>query len=156
MNIAVRLLIALLCCSLAGALGWQLSRPATLAGHAAPTEAGEPPEQKALSSLDDDDTLSRRISAADPFGLTRNAPLTARPGAAAASAGGDLITWRLGALVVRGSERYLVLTAAGQKPLKLNVGDKLPDGDKVKAIEPNHAVIQGARGKTRTIYLTEP
>ncbi|WP_269631616.1 hypothetical protein [Pelomonas sp. BJYL3] len=156
MNIALRILIALLCCSLAGALGWQLGRPAALAGRAAPAEAGEALEQKVLGSLDDDDTLSRRISAADPFGLTRNAPLAAQPGAAAASAGGDLITWRLGALVVRGPERYLVLTAAGQKPLKLNVGDKLPDGDKVKAIEPTHAVIQGARGKTRTIYLTEP
>ncbi len=155
MNSAARLLMALLCWALAGALGWHFSRPAVLAGRSAPSDTSAPPSQTTLSSLDDDDTLSRQIASADPFGLSRKTAIAALPGAAA-SASTDTIAWRLGALVVRDKERYLVLTAAGQPPLKLNVGDKLPDGDKVKAIEPTHAVIQGARGKTRTIYLTEP
>lgn len=155
MNSAARLLMALLGWGLAGALGWHFSQPALLAGRNAPSDTGAPPSQTALSSLDDDDALARRIASTDPFGLARKTAIAAAPGVAA-SASTDTIAWRLGALVVRDKERYLVLTAVGQTPQKLNVGDKLPDGDKVKAIEPTHAVIQGARGKTRTIYLTEP
>lgn len=155
MNSTARLLVAILCCSLAGILSWHFSRPALLSGRPAPTDAQAPVAQTMLSTLDDDDTLSQRIAAADPFGLSRKVPIAALP-STAASAGTDTISWRLGALVVRDGERYLVLTAAGQAPLKLNEGDALPDGNKVKAIESTHVVIQGARGKTRTIYLTEP
>ena len=68
-------------------------------------------------------TMASSVAAADPMGLTR-APAAAADGLGAAAApGADSIVWRLAALVVRGDERYAVLTAKGQTPLRLRVGE---------------------------------
>lgn len=156
MMLALRLILAALVCSLAGAAGWWLHQPVPLAGIPPAQDEASLPGNSLSSAGSDDDSLSKRITAADPFGLSRNTPLSPAAAGTAAAPGSELITWRFGALVVRGNERYLLLTAPGQAPLRVAEGEKLPDGEKIKSIQADHAVIQGVRGRTRTIYLTEP
>jgi hypothetical protein len=48
------------------------------------------------------------------------------------------------------------MTASGLAPLRLGVGDSLPDGGRVKAIHANRIEIRSPRGRPRTLYLTEP
>jgi hypothetical protein len=99
--------------------------------------------------------MASSIAATDPMGLAR-----ARPPAPAAGTkpapGADSVAWRLAALVVRGNERFAVLTAKGEPPLRLRVGEALPDGDRIKAIHANRIEIRSPRGRPRTLYLNEP
>lgn len=155
MTIWIRFTVAVGACLLAGVLGWWWQRPASAAGSPPAAQAPRLPDTASASPGTSDDALAKQVSAMDPFGLARTtalAPGTAGPAASATEA----ITWHFAALVVRGKERYLVMTAANQTPQKLNVGERLPDGSRIKAIEPDHAVIQGTRGRTSKIYLTEP
>ncbi|TDP71421.1 hypothetical protein [Roseateles toxinivorans] len=153
MNIWIRAAVALIACALAGTIGWWVQRPPASVQAATPLNQPrlEPPARG--SAAVHDENMSKRVASRDPFGLARTVPLNA---AAAVTTSGNAIVWRFAALVVRGNERYLLMTAADQMPLKVGVGEKLPDGSRVKAIKADHAEIQGPRGPTRKIYLTEP
>lgn len=154
MNLALRLAVALLCWAGAAAAGWWWHRPgeSPQAAGTAVAAAGKAAVENAAPSPK---AMASRVAAVDPMGLNR-APIAAPGTAATAPAGVDSITWRLAALVVRGAERYAVMTASGQTPLRLRAGEGLPDGDRIKAIHANRIDIQSPRGRLRTLYLIEP
>ncbi|MEO5732843.1 MAG: hypothetical protein ABIN96_00025 [Rubrivivax sp.] len=138
----------------AAALGWwwQQQTPATVEGAGAANRA-------AASAAADTDAaspqeLARRIAAVDPLNLDRG-PL-GPDGAPAPAVTEPPVLWRLSALVVRGSDRYALLTATGHKPMELRKGDKLPDGDRILSISDTHLVVRSARGRSRTLYLIDP
>jgi hypothetical protein len=79
-----------------------------------------------------------------PAGLSN--PVAAAPG----------LSWRLSALVVRGADRYAVLTSGDAPPLTVKAGQVLPDGDRIKAVQVDRIEIQSPRGRLRTLYLIEP
>lgn len=153
MSIWIRTLIAAIACALSVGLGWWLQSPDA----AVPVAKPPPPPRLAGATIGSrqtgDDAVAKQIMSLDPFGLTRSSP---QQSTNAAAPGAEDIIWRYAALVVRGKERYLIMTAAGQAPLKLAKGERLPDGSRVKAIHANHVEIQGPRGRTSKIYLTEP
>ena len=154
MTPAVRIALALLCWLAAGIAGWWWHRPPltvpfagpAVANAAGPADHDGPPLAKDLAA---------RIAAADPMGLSR-APGAPVAGAPAAAPGTEATVWRLAALVVRGPERYAVLTSGAQPPLRLRAGEALPDGDRIKSIQANRIEIQSPRGRLRTLYLIEP
>lgn len=154
MNLAARISLALLCWAAAAAAGWWWHHPGD-----APKAASAPAVALDTSAAIDEpaspQAMAKRVAAVDPMGLTR-APSVAAVDAAASAPGSDSITWVLAALVVRGGERYAVMTASGLEPLRLGVGDNLPDGGRIKAIHANHIEIRSPRGRLRTLYLTEP
>ncbi len=154
MILAVRVAIALLCWAGAGAAGWWWHRPDD-APHAASTVAAMAPALAAQEAAASPQAMASSVAAADPMGLTR-VPTPAATGRAASAPGADGIVWRLAALVVRGDERYAVLTTKGETPLRLRVGETLPDGDRIKAIHANRVEVQSPRGRPRTLYLNEP
>ncbi len=154
MILAVRVAIALLCWAGAAAAGWWWHRPAD-APPAASAVSAVAPASAAQGAAPSPQAMASSVAAADPMGLTR-VPAAAATGGAAAAPGADSIVWRLAALVVRGNERYAVLTTQGEKPLRLRVGETLPDGDRIKAIHANRVEIQSPRGRPRTLYLNEP
>lgn len=152
-----RILAAITLWAAAAALGWWWQQPEAMPAAAPPSPAAS----EGLPSLpgrSTDDARARRVAAADPMGLGRMAAAAQQrtegtaPGAALAEA----VTWRVAALVVRGGERYAVLTATDQPPIRVAEGDRLPDGDRVKSIGSGRMQLQSPRGRLRTIYLTEP
>lgn len=154
MTIWIRAAIALLACALSGAVGWWVQRPDPLAQTALSLSPPRLELPRHAGGSSNDESTSKRVASQDPFGLSRSAPLNAA--AAGTTSVTGAIVWRFAALVVRGKERYLLMTANDQVPLKVAVGEKLPDGSRVKAIKADHAEIQGPRGPIRKIYLTEP
>lgn len=154
MNVAARVLLAMICWAVAAAAGWWWQRPgdapsAPPAAVAAAAVAARS-QQAPLAA-----TMAARVVAADPMGLTRSAGAAIGTAPVALPDAGS-ITWRVAALVVRGSERFAVMTADNQPPLRLGVGDSLPDGDRIRAIHANRIDIQSPRGRPRTLYLIEP
>jgi Type II secretion system protein C len=156
MNGMLRLALAACLWLAAAALGWWLQQPRA----AAPPVVTMPSPAATAATPDSETspgTMAARINAVDPMGLRSSmvsalaATLTAAAPAAPAQA-----SWRLAALVVRGPERYAVLTSGEQPALKLRVGELLPDGDRIKAVHANHIEIQSPRGRLRTLYLIEP
>jgi hypothetical protein len=99
--------------------------------------------------------MARRIAATDPMALSRLAAPAPDPRPANVLAM-ESATWRLAALGVRGKDSFAVLTAPGLPSLRLQVGDRLPDGDRIKAIHPNHIDVLSPRGRSRTLTLIEP
>lgn len=138
----------------AAAIGWwwQQQPPASVTG----AGAGNAVAARASANADSasPQELARRIAAVDPLSLDRG-PL-GPDGAPVTMVTEPAIAWRLSALVVRGADRFALLTAAAQKPLELRQGDKLPDGDRILAIFDTHLVVRGARGRSRTLYLIDP
>lgn len=154
MNNVVKIALALVCWCLAGATGWFWHRP-----QQAPAAASERPEalgpRADASGTPAPKAMAARIAEVDPLGLNRpqgNAA-TATAAAAAASAADS---WHVAALVVRGVDSYVVLTAIGQPPLRLKTGDTLPDGDRVQSIRSDAFVVRSPRGQVRTHFLIEP
>lgn len=151
----VRALVALAVWCAAAAAGWWWKQPplpakaARVSAAAAPSAASQP---RLLDTPDD--SQARLIASTDPLGLATPArPSASAPGAAASAA---MQVWSLAALIVRGPERYAVMTSPGQPPQKLIVGQTLPDGDKVHAIAPDHIELKSPRGRIRSLYLTQP
>ncbi|MDE2367957.1 MAG: hypothetical protein KGN16_03215 [Burkholderiales bacterium] len=157
MSRSARALLALACWTAAAAAGWWWHRPPALATPAVPVSANDvsPAPDPRLHSPQ---AMAARVAAADPLGLKSAAPATmGLPGTPGpGTAPGAESTWRLAALVVRDNESYAVLTSGSQVPLRLHVGDLLPDGDRIKSIQPGHIEIQSPRGLRRTLYLIEP
>lgn len=149
-----RIALALVCWAAAGAAGWWWHSSAERRG-AKPLAAVESQAPAAAREAAPPGRMAGDVEAADPMGLTWVKPET--PGAAAAAASAaEGIEWRLAALVVRDTERFAVLTATGQPPLRLRAGEKMPNGDRIKAIFANRVQVQSPHGRTRTLYLTEP
>jgi len=152
-----RLLSAVAVWLVTAALGWWWQQPPA-APTRTPAAAQTVDPLPTLPGGNTDDTLARRVAAADPMGLTRIADAAQQraegtgPGAMPA----DAVVWTLAALVVRGAERFAVLTAPAMPPMRVAQGGQLPDGDRIKQIAPDRIVLQSPRGKLRTIYLTEP
>ncbi len=154
MNRVLRIVLALACWIGAAAAGWWWHDP----GQATSAIAGPP----ALASVNAAEqtpptpaSMASRVAAADPMGLSR--ATTAAPNTTASGTpGSESITWRLSALVLRGTARYAVMTTIGQPPLQLRAGENLPDGDRIKAIYVDRIDIQSPRGRLRTLYLIEP
>ncbi len=151
-----RIVLAMLCWAAAGAAGWwwhpsadrKGAKPATVVE----TETGASARAAPAPAL-----LASQVETADPMGLVWARPETpGAPAGAASATAGEGIEWRLAALVVRDTERFAVLTASGQAPLRLRAGENLPNGDRIKAIFPNRIQVQSPHGRTRTLYLTEP
>lgn len=149
-----RIALAALCWAAALAAGWWWPASAERRG-AKPLALVETRAAAAPRATPPPAELASQVAAADPMGLTWAKPEAPGATAAAASAAEGL-EWRLAALVVRDTERYAVLTASGQTPLRLRAGEKLPNGDRIRAIYPNRIEIQSPRGRPRTLYLTEP
>lgn len=154
MNALARLATALLCWAAAAAAGWWWQHPGASA-QAAPTPSAAASARAAPQAAPEPQAQARRIAAVDPMGLNR-AELPAAGASPANAPGSDAIVWRLAALVVRDAERYAVLTAADQVPLRLRINDALPDGDRIKAIHANRIDIQSPRGRVRSLYMIEP
>lgn len=154
MNRVARVAIALACWIGAAAAGWWLHRPddTPRAARAVSTTASAPVAAEAALSPR---AMASSVAAADPLGLSRT-PTAAPAGGAPASAAADSISWNVAALVVRGKERYVVLTSSGQQPLRVSVGQALPDGQRVKSIHADRIEIQSTSGRRRTLYLIEP
>lgn len=154
MTLPMRLAIALLIWLGSAAAGWWWHRPGD-----APRTASAVSTTPLPVAIDNvaplPEAMANRVAAADPMGLNR-VPPGAPNGAVAAPPGVDNFVWRLAALVVRGAERYAVLTASGKPPLQLKVGETLPDGDRIKAIHADRIAIQSPRGRLRTLTLIEP
>jgi hypothetical protein len=156
MSLMLRGLLALALWAMVAALGWWWRLPNTSATpnkNAIETIMSQPaPAAPATGAA----AMAKRIMAVDPLTLSRPAPspLEAKPAAASALAEGQ--SWRLAALGVRGKDGFAVLTSAGQTPLRLVVGNLLPDGDRIKAIHADRIVLISPRGRARTLYLIEP
>lgn len=147
-------MLALACWMGAAAAGWWWHDP----GQATPASAVAPAVTSvnaAAHARPTPATMASRVAAADPMGLSR-ATIDAPSATATGKPGSESIIWRLSALVLRGAERYAVMTASGQPPLQLRPGDNLPDGDRIKAVHANRIDIQSPRGRLRTLYLIEP
>lgn len=151
-----RLAAALLIWVGLGAAGWWWHRPAPLAqGLAATARPPAPPMLRGMADLSSD-PLWTRLQTQDPFALQRAAPPPAPGTATAGTPGSDDIVWRFAALTENHGERQLLLTAAGQTPLLLKAGDKLPNGERIKSIDATSVLLQDAKGRKRTIQLIEP
>ena len=155
MNVASRMALALLVWLAAVAAGWWWHRPASTAVAAAPAAAASSVAAEELTPPAAP-AMAHRLIALDPMGLTRGPAAAGATGVPATTAAATAPSWRLAALVVRGGERYAVLTAADQPSLTLRPGQLLPDGDRIKSIEAEHIQIQSPRGRLRTLYLIEP
>jgi Type II secretion system protein C len=155
MNLAWRFLVALSLWVGAAVLGWWLRLPSRLP---VPSQAAA---EAILANADSGRTVTnaaataQRVIAADPWSLSGLAPrpTDSRP---ATTTGAETALWRLAALGLRGKVGFAVLTAPGQTPLRLAVGDALPDGDKIKSIHADRIEVLSPRGRTRTLYLIEP
>jgi len=158
-NAAARIALALLCWAAAAAAGWWLHRPPTLATAAAPPVPASASAGAATETASPQ-RLAGRIARADPMGFGRMPAPAGLPGlgltgSAGAAPAGE-VNWRLAAAVVRGQERYVVLTAAEQRPLQVKEGELLPDGDRVLKIDARSVQVRSPRGRLRTLYLSEP
>jgi hypothetical protein len=154
MSLAARIALALLCWAAAAAAGWWWHHPGD-APKAASTLTAAVDTSAAIDEPPSPQAMAKRVATVDPMGLTR-ASSAGAVGAAASAPGSDNVTWVLAALVVRGAERYAVMTASGLAPLRLGVGDNLPDGGRIRAIHANRIEIRSPRGRPRTLYLIEP
>lgn len=151
-----RLVAALLVWVGLGYLGWWWHRPAPLSQPAAVTAPlSAPPTLLGMADLSTD-PLWTRLQTADPFALQRANPAAATKTATGAGAPTEEITWRFAALIENHGHSQLLLTADGQRPLLLKVGDKLPNGERIKSIDAHGALLLDAKGHKRTILLIEP
>lgn len=149
----VRLTLVVLLWTGCAALGWWLHEPKTLVDKSSkPATQAAPRSPQVYTDLSKDPLWSQ-LSAQDPFGLKRDGPQAA---AAPQGAASDAIVWNFAALSVGRDQRSLVMTAAGQTPLLLKEGDKLPNGERIKSIHTNRVQLQDSRGRKRTIQLIEP
>jgi hypothetical protein len=155
MTWGLRALLALGLWAAAAGLGWWWRLPNTQPASTKPSAETVLTNAPAADPLLNAAAMAKRITAVDPLSLSRlaAAPPDLKP---ASTLSMESATWRLAALGVRGKESFAVLTAAGLPSLRLQVGDRLPDGDKIKAIHPNHIDVLSPRGRTRTLTLIEP
>jgi hypothetical protein len=155
MTLIWRILLALGVWTAAAGLGWWWRLPATQVVQPQPSTETVMASVSATDPLLNAAAMAKRITLVDPLSLSR---LTAPPAdlKPTSTIALESATWRLAALGVRGKESFAVLTAVGLPSLRLQVGDRLPDGDKIKAIHPNHIDVLSPRGRTRTLTLIEP
>jgi hypothetical protein len=139
----------------AALLGSRLGLPVKLQTAAKTGAEFTEPNRSAGDALGNANALAGRLVAVDPWSLNRLAASSAevKPVAGAST---EAAVWRLAALGRRGKDGFAVLTTSGQTPLRLVVGNTLPDGDKIKAIHVDHIQLLSPRGHTRTLYLIEP
>lgn len=151
----VRAALFILLWGLAGLAGWWWHRPPTFADR--PANAADHPLSLGPSSnlAERTPNLGPTIQAADPFGLSRSTPLSA-PSTSQGEVNSDAIVWRFAAIAIQGGERHLLMTANDQQPLLLKKGDKLPNGERITAIEPTGVQLANAAGRKRNIQLIEP
>lgn len=153
LNPVLRLMLVGLIWTACAALGWWLHEPKALADKGGKPATQAAPRSPQIYTDLSKDPLWSQLSAQDPFGLKRDGPQAA---AASQGAASDAIEWNFAALAVGRDQRNLVMTAAGQAPLLLKEGDKLPNGERIKSINTNRVLLQDSRGRKRTIQLIEP